>query len=37
MTDEIKTRGIDLISPVWNLLDITPEGRGQWDPTLTYY
>jgi predicted dithiol-disulfide oxidoreductase (DUF899 family) len=36
MTDEIKTRGIDLLSPVWNLLDITPEARGQWDPKLTY-
>jgi predicted dithiol-disulfide oxidoreductase (DUF899 family) len=36
MTDEIKTRGIDLLSPVWNLLDITPDGRGQWDPKLTY-
>ena len=36
MTDEIKTRGIDLLSPVWNLLDITPDGRGQWDPKLKY-
>ena len=37
MTEEVKTRGIDLLSPVWNLLDITPEGRGQWEPKLTYY
>jgi predicted dithiol-disulfide oxidoreductase (DUF899 family) len=36
MTDEIKTRGIDLLSPVWHLLDLTPEGRGQWDPKLNY-
>ena len=36
MTDEIKTRGIDLMSPVWNLLDIMPDGRGQWDPKLKY-
>jgi predicted dithiol-disulfide oxidoreductase (DUF899 family) len=36
MSDEIKTRGIDLLSPVWNLLDITPDGRGQWDPKLKY-
>jgi predicted dithiol-disulfide oxidoreductase (DUF899 family) len=36
MTDEIKTRGIDLLSPVWHLLDITPDGRGQWDPKLKY-
>jgi predicted dithiol-disulfide oxidoreductase (DUF899 family) len=32
MTDEIKTRGIDLLSPVWHLLDLTPDGRGQWTP-----
>lgn len=24
-------RGMDLLSPVWNLLDLTPEGRGEWD------
>jgi predicted dithiol-disulfide oxidoreductase (DUF899 family) len=36
MTAEVKTRGIDLLSPVWNLLDLTPDGRGQWDPKLKY-
>jgi predicted dithiol-disulfide oxidoreductase (DUF899 family) len=36
MTNEIKTRGIDLLSPVWHLLDLTPDGRGQWDPKLKY-
>jgi predicted dithiol-disulfide oxidoreductase (DUF899 family)/uncharacterized protein YndB with AHSA1/START domain len=25
-------RGIDLLSPVWNLLDLTPSGRGEWLP-----
>ncbi|MBV9277727.1 MAG: DUF899 family protein [Candidatus Eremiobacteraeota bacterium] len=25
-------RGIDLLSPVWNLLDLLPEGRGDWFP-----
>jgi len=25
-------RGIDLYSPVWQLLDLTPEGRGDWYP-----
>ncbi|OCL15357.1 DUF899-domain-containing protein [Glonium stellatum] len=25
-------RGMDLLSPVWNLLDLTPEGRGEWNP-----
>ncbi|MFG1854017.1 DUF899 family protein [Actinomadura geliboluensis] len=23
-------RGIDLLSPVWNVLDLTPGGRGDW-------
>jgi predicted dithiol-disulfide oxidoreductase (DUF899 family) len=23
-------RGIDLLTPVWNLLDLLPEGRGDW-------
>ncbi|WP_416899630.1 MAG: DUF899 family protein [Minwuia sp.] len=25
-------RGLDLLSPVWNLLDLTPAGRGDWMP-----
>ena len=25
-------RGMDLLSPVWNFLDLTPEGRGDWMP-----
>ncbi len=29
-------RGIDLLSPVWNVLDLTPEGRGEWNPSLSY-
>ncbi|OAL54137.1 DUF899-domain-containing protein [Pyrenochaeta sp. DS3sAY3a] len=29
-------RGMDLLSPVWQLLDVTPEGRGEWDPSLGY-
>jgi predicted dithiol-disulfide oxidoreductase (DUF899 family) len=33
---EIKERGIDLITPVWNLLDLIPEGRGEWYPSLAY-
>ncbi len=36
MTEDVKVRGIDLMSPVWHLLDLTPEGRGQWDPKLKY-
>jgi len=26
-------RGIDLLSPVWNILDLTPEGRQDWMPS----
>lgn len=29
-------RGVDLYSPVWHLLDVTPEGRGDWMPELEY-
>ena len=30
-------RHIDMMWPLWNLLDITPEGRGEnWYPRLTY-
>jgi len=25
-----RERGIDLLSPVWHLLDLTPSGRGDW-------
>jgi predicted dithiol-disulfide oxidoreductase (DUF899 family) len=25
-------RGLDLLSPVWNLLDLTRAGRGDWMP-----
>jgi len=30
-------RHVDLIWPLWNLLDFTPEGRGaDWYPKLSY-
>jgi predicted dithiol-disulfide oxidoreductase (DUF899 family) len=30
-------RHIDMMWPLWNLLDLTPEGRGAgWFPSLTY-
>ena len=28
--------GMDLLSPVWNLFDLLPEGRGEWRPSLAY-
>jgi predicted dithiol-disulfide oxidoreductase (DUF899 family) len=36
MMKEKLYRGIDLLSPVWNILDVTPEGRGNWNPKLDY-
>jgi len=36
MADDIAERVIDLLSPVWNLLDLTPHGRGDWYAELEY-
>lgn len=36
MSDEIEQRGIDLLSPVWHVLDLTPQGRGEWYASLDY-
>ncbi|MDF6043293.1 DUF899 domain-containing protein [Streptomyces sp. JH14] len=36
MDDGIDQRGIDLLSPVWHILDLTPRGRGDWFPALGY-
>jgi predicted dithiol-disulfide oxidoreductase (DUF899 family) len=36
MADDRRERGIDLLTPVWHLLDLTPQGRGDWYPRLTY-
>jgi predicted dithiol-disulfide oxidoreductase (DUF899 family) len=36
MSDDVNERGIDLMSPVWNLLDLTPQGRGDWYAKLEY-
>jgi predicted dithiol-disulfide oxidoreductase (DUF899 family) len=27
MADDVKQRGIDLLTPVYNMLDLTPQGR----------
>jgi len=29
-------RGIDLLQPVYNMLDLTPPGRGNWYASLDY-
>ena len=34
---EGNTRHVDLLWPLWNILDLTPEGRGtDWFPKLSY-
>jgi predicted dithiol-disulfide oxidoreductase (DUF899 family)/uncharacterized protein YndB with AHSA1/START domain len=34
--DEWTNRGIDLYSPVWQLFDLLPAGRGDWYPSHEY-
>jgi predicted dithiol-disulfide oxidoreductase (DUF899 family) len=36
MAQEIKERGIDALAPVWHLMDLTAQGRGEWYPSLAY-
>jgi predicted dithiol-disulfide oxidoreductase (DUF899 family) len=36
MSAEIKERGVDLLSPIWHMLDLTPQGRGDWYAKLEY-
>ncbi|MFE0188428.1 DUF899 family protein [Streptomyces sp. NPDC059008] len=36
MSDDIDQRGIDLLSPVWHLLDLTRRGRDDWFAALGY-
>jgi predicted dithiol-disulfide oxidoreductase (DUF899 family) len=36
MADDINQRGIDLLTPVYNTLDLTPAGRGDWLAGLDY-
>jgi predicted dithiol-disulfide oxidoreductase (DUF899 family) len=36
MAEDINERGIDLLNPVWHILDLTPTGRGDWYAGLDY-
>jgi predicted dithiol-disulfide oxidoreductase (DUF899 family) len=36
LSDDIQQRGIDLLTPAWHLLDLTPQGRGEWFAGLDY-
>ncbi len=36
LSGEVRERGIDLLTPTWSLLDLTPQGRGDWYAALSY-
>src|SRR5882724_7238413 len=36
LADDVKERGIDELNPVWNVMDLTPQGRGSWYASLEY-
>lgn len=36
MAPDVRERGIDLLSPIWNVLDLTPKGRGDFYTKLDY-
>ena len=36
LADDIKERGIDELNPIWNVMDLTPQGRGKWYASLEY-
>ena len=36
MAPDIQERGIDLYTPIWHYLDLTPQGRGDWAASLDY-
>ena len=36
LAEDIKERGIDELNPIWNVLDLTPQGRGTFYASLDY-
>ena len=36
MAPDVEERGIDLLAPIWHFMDLTPQGRGNWYPSLDY-
>lgn len=36
LDEDMNERGIDLLQPVYNMLDLTPHGRGTWYASLDY-
>jgi predicted dithiol-disulfide oxidoreductase (DUF899 family) len=36
LSAEVNERGLDLLCPVYNVLDLTPQGRGDWYASFDY-
>jgi predicted dithiol-disulfide oxidoreductase (DUF899 family) len=36
MAPDVQERGIDLLTPMWHFMDLTPQGRGSWYASLAY-
>jgi predicted dithiol-disulfide oxidoreductase (DUF899 family) len=36
LAHDIQERGIDALTPIWNVLDLTPQGRGTFYASLDY-
>lgn len=36
LAEDVRERGIDELNPVWNMLDLTPQGRGTFYTSLDY-
>jgi predicted dithiol-disulfide oxidoreductase (DUF899 family) len=36
LSEDIEERGIDEYNPIWNVLDLTPQGRGKFYTALEY-
>jgi len=36
LSEDIEERGIDEWNPIWNVFDLTPQGRGTWYASLDY-
>lgn len=36
LAKDIEERGTDEFIPIWNVLDLTPQGRGDWAASLDY-
>jgi len=36
LAEDVKERGIDEMTPIWNVMDLTPKGRGKFYASLDY-